>query len=86
MPAGGAHSLPLVGTGTQKSKQERRPWRRVASLPPPGSSFNEKMLYGASVFLYFKAEAATNALASVVGGKALLQEGRINNGLRLESG
>jgi len=24
--------------------KERRPWRRVASLPPPGSFFNEKML------------------------------------------
>jgi hypothetical protein len=26
--------------------QERRPWRRIAPLPPLGSFFNEKMLPG----------------------------------------
>jgi hypothetical protein len=29
---------------TSKSNQERRPWRRIAPLPPLGSFFNEKML------------------------------------------
>ena len=28
----------------QNQIQERRPWRRIASLPPSGSFFNEKML------------------------------------------
>jgi hypothetical protein len=29
---------------SQNQPQERRPWRRIASLPPSGSFFNEKML------------------------------------------
>src|ERR1035438_8475642 len=41
---GGAGRLPLVGHERSKIQSERRPQRRVASLPPPGSFFNEKML------------------------------------------
>jgi hypothetical protein len=32
--------------------QERRSWRRIASLPPSGSFFNEKMLDAVEVVLY----------------------------------
>ncbi len=36
----------FVSQNLQNQIQERRPWRRIASLPPPGSFFNEKMLAG----------------------------------------
>ena len=34
----------FVSQNLQNQTQERRPWRRIASLPPSGSFFNEKML------------------------------------------
>ena len=34
----------FVSQNLQNQIQERRPSRRIASLPPPGSFFNEKML------------------------------------------
>ena len=34
----------FVSQNLQNQIQERRPWRRIASLLPSGSFFNEKML------------------------------------------
>jgi hypothetical protein len=42
--SGGAGCLPLVGHGTQNPIRKETPAGGVASLPPPGSLFNEKML------------------------------------------
>src|SRR5947207_11107910 len=38
------HGLPLVGPGRTENLARKETRRRVAMLPPPGSSFNEKML------------------------------------------
>src|ERR1019366_3424466 len=42
--SGGADCLPLVGPRKSKSNQKGDPCGGVASLPPPGSLFNENML------------------------------------------
>ena len=44
--SGGADCLPLVGPRKSKSNQKGDPCGGVASLPPPGSLFNENMLWG----------------------------------------
>ena len=44
--SGGADCLPLVGPRKSKSNQKGDPCGGVASLPPPGSLFNENMLVG----------------------------------------
>jgi hypothetical protein len=48
-----------------KPNKERRPRRRIASLPPSGSFFNEKML---SVLDYIYAHAAGGAFYTANGG------------------
>ena len=42
---GGHHRLPLVGTESIKNLIGKETPASVASLPPPGSFFNEKMLW-----------------------------------------
>ena len=45
---GALQGLPMVGSETAQNQVRKESWRRVASLPPPGSSFNEKMLLDAT--------------------------------------
>lgn len=44
LQSGGADCLPLVGPGDQNPFRKETQAGGVASLPPPGSFFNEKML------------------------------------------
>jgi len=41
---GALQGLPLVGSETAQNQVRKESWRRVASLPPPGSSLDENML------------------------------------------